>query len=233
MVRKLEISPESLIALIQQKMSVKLAIRKTEHKHFLYAQLLAYSILLESKKFTNSDLDSILAGLIAILTKEPRFWNPVKQLFKKLDKDHLPQLERAVKNLDQGNLQTALMLLIWKKKKSFEPVLKTQFSAKNCLTSFINQAVESFPQEDYAFKAFLKFQEKQGDVDVYNQMFEQVPAEGLKHFFVKLLIIKSYVKSEKFQWSLPEAWNVFWQRNLNGSNKLLQNLAIKISKKLI
>lgn len=59
-------------------MSVKLAIRKTEHKNFLYAQLLAYSILLESKKYTKSHLDTILSSLITIVTKERRFWTPVK-----------------------------------------------------------------------------------------------------------------------------------------------------------
>lgn len=51
MLKKLNIPIENYLKLVQEKLNIKLAIKKSEHKHFLYAQILGYFALYESKKY--------------------------------------------------------------------------------------------------------------------------------------------------------------------------------------
>lgn len=65
-----------------------------------------------------------MTGLISLLSKEIRFWTPVKQMLKKLNHEEIVILEKQVKSLENSHLQTDLMLMIWKEKKNCESVLK-------------------------------------------------------------------------------------------------------------
>jgi hypothetical protein len=98
-----------------------------------------------------------MSGMIAILSKEVRFWTPVKKILKTLTNDELQILEKKVKALDNSPIQLNLLLFLWKKKKNCESMLKTLFSAKNCQENMISNALNSFPEEDYAFKGYLSF----------------------------------------------------------------------------
>lgn len=111
------------------------------------------------------------------------------------------------------------MLLAWKKKNSFENVLKTQFSANNATEQHLAQALESFPREDFALKQYLAFQQKQGNDAIYQEVFDQIATDSVKHLFLRMLVFKCYVKSDVFNFEMKPEWNNFFQKNLNVSNK--------------
>lgn len=89
--------------------------------------------------------------------------------------------------------------------------------------------MNEYPEQDFGLKMYMKFQEAHENKNIYKDVYQQVPSEGLKALFVKLQIIKNYVRSDQFDFELEKEWISFWQKNLNSANKTLQRIAQKIS----
>jgi hypothetical protein len=81
--------------------------------------------------------------------------------------------------------------------------------------------MQEYPEQDFGLKMYMKFQEAHDNKNIYKEVYAQVPAEGLKALFVKLQIIKNFVRSEGFDFELEKEWISFWQKNLNSANKTL------------